>query len=111
MSGEELRFGDLAELLQPVEKRTGVRREREVLALLFFQMLDLSLLLVHLLAQWLDDRIGEDVARLCGDVGGVLAAAGDGADDRADPAAAVQNSALEKNSSGISRPPRQSAMS
>ena len=81
---------DLAELLQPVEKRTGVRREREVLTLLLFQMLDLPLLLVHLLAQRVDDRIGEDVARLGGDVGSVLAAAGDGADDGAHSPASDQ---------------------
>ena len=51
-------------------------------------MLDLLLLVVHLLTQWLDDRIGQDVARLRGDLRRVLAARGDGADDGAHSTAA-----------------------
>lgn len=90
MPFQKVGLDDLAELLKPMEKAPCVGREREVFSLLVLQMLDLLLLRLDLFPQWLDDGIGEDVARLRGDVRGILAAAGDGADDGPDSPATDQ---------------------
>ena len=71
-----------------MEKVAGVGREREILPLLLLEVLYLLLLRFHLLTQWLDDRIGQNIACLGRDLRRVLATAGDGADDRSDSTAA-----------------------
>ena len=109
---EEIGLDDLAELLQPMEQLPRVCGEREVFSLLILQVLDLLLLRLDLFPQRLDDGIGEDVASLRGDVRGVLASAGDGADDGTHSSTADQgdderrqNSVLEKRLSGVIRAP------
>ncbi len=64
---------DLAKLLKPMEQARVYSAECEILALTDLQVLDLPLLRLHLLSQWLDDGIGQDVAGLGGDLRRVLA--------------------------------------
>lgn len=112
MACEERRISDLTELAQPMEQTARVLRQREILALLDLQVLYLLLLRFHLLSQWLDDGIGQDVAGFRGDVGSVLATAGDCADDgRPTPppptkatSSDVQNSVFERSNGGIGSP-------